>query len=57
MATTNSTSWMTINETTIMVKESGDPWALDLNTLVTILFGIVGVVLQAGAMYYGRTQK
>lgn len=50
-------SFATSNGTIILVQGPGNPWNLDLNTLVTIVFGIITVAFQAGHMYYERARR
>lgn len=42
--------------TLIVVQGSESPWAMDLNTLVTIVFGVIGIAFQAGHVLRGRTR-
>lgn len=44
------------NSTVILVQGSDRPWAMDLNTLVTIVFGVIGIAFQAGHVFRGRTR-
>lgn len=44
------------NDTFILVQRSDSPWAMDLNTLVTIVFGVIGIAFQAGHVFRGRTR-
>ena len=53
----NTLPLATSNSTIIIVQDVGGPWALDLNTLVTIVFGVIGIALQAGQLYRGRVQR
>ncbi|POS78173.1 hypothetical protein DHEL01_v203437 [Diaporthe helianthi] len=39
------------------VQGSDSSWALDLNTLVTIVFGVISIAFQAGQMYYARARQ
>lgn len=47
----------TSNGTIILVQGADNPWNLDLNTLITIVFGFVGIAFQAGHVYHRRTQR
>ncbi|KAK2602808.1 hypothetical protein N8I77_009313 [Diaporthe amygdali] len=38
------------------MQDPNSPWAMDLNTTVTIVFGILSLILQAGQFCYGRRQ-
>lgn len=49
----NTISLATSNGTIILVQGPDSPWRLDLNTLVTIVFGVIGIAFQAGHVYYG----
>lgn len=40
-----------------LVQGSDSPWVLDLNTLVTIVFGVISLAFQAGHMYYARARQ
>ena len=50
-------SLATPNGTIILVQGSDNPWTLDLNTLVTIVFGIITIAFQASNMYYKRARQ
>ena len=52
-----TTSFTTSNGTIIFLQEPDSPWALDLNTLVTIVFGIITIAFQAGHIYYERARQ
>lgn len=41
----------------ILVQGSDNPWALDLNTLVTIVLGVICIALQASQIYFERARK
>ncbi|KAG8159641.1 hypothetical protein KVR01_010278 [Diaporthe batatas] len=41
----------------ISVQAPDNSWALDLNTLVTIVFGVISIAFQAGHMYYARAKQ
>lgn len=41
----------------ILVQGSDSPWALDLNTLVTIVLGVICIALQASQIYLERARK
>lgn len=43
--------------TIILVQGVDSSWTLDLNTLVTIVFGVIGIAFQAGHVYTRRTQR
>lgn len=45
------------NGTIILVQGSDSPWAMDLNTLVTIVFGVISIAFQAGHAYRRRTTR
>lgn len=53
----NTLSFATSNGTIILVQGSDSSWDLDLNTLVTIVFGVISIAFQIGHLYYGRTRK
>lgn len=42
---------------TIFVQGSDSSWVLDLNTLVTIVFGVISIAFQAGHIYYARAKQ
>ena len=44
------------NDTVLFMQDQNSPWAMDLNTSVTIVFGILGLILQAGQICFGRRQ-
>lgn len=44
------------NGTILMMQDRNSPWEMDLNTSVTIIFGILGLIFQAGQICYGRRQ-
>ncbi|KAJ0117824.1 hypothetical protein J7T55_002024 [Diaporthe amygdali] len=44
------------NDTVLVMQDPNSPWAMDLNTTVTIVFGILSLILQAGQFCYGRRQ-
>lgn len=50
-------SFAASNGTIILVQSPDNPWNLDLNTLVTIVFGIITIAFQAGQMYYERSRQ
>lgn len=43
--------------TVILMKGADSPWALDLNTLVTVVFGVIGIAFQAWQVYLGRRHR
>lgn len=47
----------TSNGQIILVQGSDSPWALDLNTLVTIVLGVICITLQASQIYYERARR
>ncbi|KAG6356857.1 hypothetical protein INS49_014731 [Diaporthe citri] len=53
----NTIPFATSNGTIILVQGSDSPWDLDLNTLVTIVFGVISIAFQIGHMYHGTTRK
>lgn len=44
------------NDTILVMQDPNSPWEMDLNTSVTIIFGILGLIFQAGQICYGRRQ-
>lgn len=44
------------NDTILVMQDPSSPWEMDLNTSVTIIFGILGLIFQAGQICYGRRQ-
>ncbi|KAK2602809.1 hypothetical protein N8I77_009314 [Diaporthe amygdali] len=45
------------NGTIILIHGVDSPWDMDLNTLITIVFGVIGIAFQAGHVYYRRTRR
>lgn len=50
----NTLTLATPNGTVILVQGADNPWTLDLNTLVTIVFGVVSIAFQVSHVYRGR---
>lgn len=53
----NTISIATSNGTIILVQGPDNPWDLDLNTLVTIIFGIITITIQAAQVYHRQGRK
>lgn len=37
----------------LVMKDADSPWAMDLNTSVTIVLGVLSLILQAWQIFYG----
>lgn len=53
---TTSLSLSAPNDTVLVMQDPNSPWTMDLNTSVTIIFGILGLIFQAWQICYGRRQ-
>ncbi|KAI3392904.1 hypothetical protein diail_4991 [Diaporthe ilicicola] len=45
------------NGTIILIQSADNPWAMDLNTMITIVFGVIGIAFQAGHVYHRRARR
>lgn len=42
------------SDTFLVMKDPNSPWAIDLNTSVTIILGVLSLILQAWQIFNGR---
>ncbi|KAF3770776.1 hypothetical protein M406DRAFT_326200 [Cryphonectria parasitica EP155] len=50
-------TWTSFNTTTPMAQGSNEsPWAMDLSTLVQIVFGVLGIIKTAVNFFYNRSK-
>lgn len=57
LSNNNTISLATPNGTIILVQGPDTSWSLDLNTLVTIIFGIITITFQVAQVYHRQGQE